>query len=802
MSKETTTLRQRPFLLGLFLVTSTTLAVEVLDTRILSVLTWYSLAFLVIAMGLFGITAGAVRVYLNPDAYSADKLASRLSRDSLELAVAVPASYVLLLLLPLRIAFVWTTVIEFIVFAAIIAMPFVSAGSVIAAALTRTPFPVGRVYAVDLAGAAVGAPLVPALLWLTNAGPAIIALGGVAALGSAAFAHSGGDVRRTRRGLHVAAGIFLLSLVDASVPNGLVPLWVKGHPENREIVQLEDWNSHSRIQVWPVTTELPALWGEGTCDKKPVSMRLLVIDGDAATPLYHADHGIETLDFLRCDVTNVGNEVRPHGSAAIIGVGGSRDIQSALLYGHDSVVGIELNGALLDVLRGPMGHPTRVVEDPRVELVHDEARSYLARTPETYDMIQASLIDTWAATGAGAHALSENGLYTIEAWDMFLDRLKPGGIFTVSRWATGETARLVSLAAATLIERGAPRAREHIALVEGGRVATLVLGRDPLTPEDVGRILEVSKRRNFRIRALPGVPDAGPKLTAMLDATTREQIEDEALLEMLDFRPPTDERPFFFNVVRLNAWGKDMPGQMAGGLDGNRLATMTLALALFASLVLAFGAIVVPLWRRARPRGARGPTLWAALSYFGLIGVGFMLAEIGLLQRLSIVLGHPSYSLIVVLASLVASAGIGSLLSDRLPLDRAPYCFVYPVVLALLVGALVVVMPGLAPEIEGQSLVVRISFAVALCSVLGMALGVAFPAGMRIFGGAHEDEAPWLWGLNGIGGVIASSVALVIALEWGLSSTFAASAGCYLLLVPAILVMRKGAPAADPKAAG
>ena len=790
-------MRQGPFLAGLFAVTATTLALEVLDTRLLSVLTWYSLAFLVIAMGLFGITVGAVRVYLQPDRYTGAELPRRLARDALELAIAIPLSYVLLLLLPLRVAFVWTVVVEFVVFAAIIALPFVSAGSVIAAALTRTSFPIGRVYAVDLAGAAVGAPAVPVLLWLTDAGSAIIALGGFAAIASAAFAWSVRDRARARRGLRVAAAIFAVSLLNASTHRGLTPLWVKGRPELRELVEVEDWNSHSRIHVMPMGIAPPALWGPGKgCELPPLPQRLLVIDGDAATPLYHADAGIESLRFLECDVTNLAHFIRGDGAAAVIGVGGSRDIQSALLFGHDRVVGIELNGALLDVLRGPMGQPTRVANNPKVALVHDEARSFLSRTDMRFQLIQASLIDTWAATGAGAHALSENGLYTIEAWSIFLDRLEPGGVFTVSRWSTGETARLVALAAATLIERGAKRAREHIALVDAGRVSTLIVGRDPLTSEDAQRLVEVSKRYGYVIKAAPGMPDAGPHLTKLLDATSREELDRISLHDVLDFRAPTDDRPFFFNVVRLRAFGKDLPGVMAGGLEGNRFATMTLAMSLLASLLLAFGAIALPLWRRARPRGSAGVGLSASLSYFALIGIGFMLAEIGLLQRLSIVLGHPSYSLVVVLASLVAAAGVGSLLSDRLPLDRRPYCYVYPVVLVAVVASLAFVMPAFAPQVAKWQLGARIAYAAGVSTAVGVALGIAFPAGMRIVRRGHDDETPWFWGINGIGGVLASSVALVIGLEWGLNSTFIVSAACYLLLIPAIAVMMRS-PAAS-----
>ena len=182
-------------------------------------------------------------------------------------------------------------------------------------------------------------------------------------------------------------------------------------------------------------------------------------------------------------------------------------------------------------------------------------------------------------------------------------------------------------------------------------------------------------------------------------------------------------------------------------------------------------------------------TLSAGLIYFALIGVGFMLTEIALLQRLSLVLGHPSYSLLVVLSSLVGAMGIGSFLSDRLPLDRKPWCYVFPVVLALLIAVVALGWSRVAPGISRAATPSRIGFAVGLCGGLGVALGCAFPAGMRLVRRSHDTETPWLWGINGVGSVLASSLAILIALGFGLTNLMLVSAFLYLGLVPAAAVL-------------
>ena len=262
-TRSARSLRSAPFLLGLFLVSASVLGLEVLDTRLLSVLTWYSLAFLVIAMGLFGLTAGAVHVYLHREDYAPERLSAALAKDALWLSLAIPVSYVLLLIVPLRTERVATTVPLFVFFAAAIALPFYPAGKVVAAALTRSPLPVGRVYAVDLVGAALAAPLVPTLLEKLGGGSAILSLSLVSSVAAYSFARAAGESRLARNALLLLGACMALTLGNTLSMRGLVPLWVKGRPETRDEVALELWNSHSRVLVTRPLLLPAAMWGKG-----------------------------------------------------------------------------------------------------------------------------------------------------------------------------------------------------------------------------------------------------------------------------------------------------------------------------------------------------------------------------------------------------------------------------------------------------------------------------------------------------------------------------------------------------------
>ncbi len=785
-------MKKSPFYVGLALITGLVLALEVLDTRLLSLLTWYSVAFFVIAMGLFGLTAGAVRVYLAPERYAADRLGASLSADCRATALGIPVSYCLLLILPLRSDGVLTVLPLYLAFASAIALPFYPAGAAIAAALTRSPFPVGRVYAVDLAGAALGAPLVALLLQWLRGGTAILALGVLAALAAVAFARSVGDAAAAKRSWLLAGALAALTLVDGVSHRGLVPLWVKGRPEQRAFIELELWNNHSRVVVSPVAKLPAALWGPGSkCQVPSVRQRGAEIDGHAATPLYLPEHGLEELRFLDCDITNAVHAIRRRGSLAVIGVGGSRDLQAGLLAGHAPIVGVELNARLLEILRGPLGRGTGIVEGDEVELVHAEARSWLAGTDRRFDVIQMSLIDTWAATGAGAHALGENGLYTLEGWRVFLSRLQPGGVFTVSRWSSVESLRMMSLAVAALLDRGITEPSRHLVLMQGGQVSTLLLSLEPFSQADLDTLWQLAVDKGFFVLVMPGRTVPTERDAAIFAARNLAQLTQRSRTELLDFSPPTDDRPFFFNVIRLPALWRPLPSVSYGPVDGNLIATRTLGLSFLVSLLLVSAAVIWPLTRRARPSGRVDAKLWAALAYFGCIGVGFMLAEIALLQRTTLVLGHPSYSLLVVLPALVASAGLGSLLSDRLPVERTAWCLAVPLVIASALTGLGFGWHALAPSLTTASEGLRFSAAIAACALPGLLMGMAFPVGMRVIRRAHGEETPWLWGINGVGSVLASSVAVMLALTVGLTNLTLIAAGLYLLLIPCVLVMRR-----------
>jgi len=805
---------QRKFYSGLLLVTACTLMLQVLQTRILSVVAWYHLAFFAISMAMFGLTAGAVFVYLRRDRFTERTLSFDLAYYSVVLALTIAVCLAVQMTLAPVVALSFTAAWTWFQLALCLAAPFFVAGIVVSLALTRAPFPIGRVYAVDLLGAALGCLGALLVLNLTDGPTGILWTAVVATSAAMLFASASlGEAPTVKPLLHsltarrreILLALMLAALANGATDYGLQPLMAKGLVEGGDSYIFRAWNTFSRVTVEQEVLARPRLWGPSPLINQTgyaAIQRVMKMDGDAGTTAVLFDGDLAKVQFLKFDVTNLAYFLPDRARAAIIGVGGGRDILSAATFGYRDITGVELNPLFVRLLtRDPQfADFTNLRVLPGVRFFVDEGRSWFARSNEKFDVLQMSLIDTWAATGAGAFSLSENGLYTVQAWQIFPDRLSDRGVFTVSRWFNpnepAETARLVALATAALLENGVSEPREHIVVATQGAIATILVSSKPFGTDDLAVLTEVAQAYEHRILVSPGRTSSLPALERILSARSTAELMARDPGSPYDVTPPTDDRPFFFNQVRLDkpwqalqiARSKLGPATFLGGVrDGNLVATATLLVLLVVALALVCATIVIPL-RPAVGHVGR-PLAIAGSLYFALIGIGFMLVEIGLLQRMSVFLGHPVYSLSVLLFTLILSTGAGSWLSERFQLRSRSTFSLW----AALTGGLVIALPALfervLPQYDGATLAVRASLCVACMAPVGVLLGFAFPTGMRLISAVDRRPTPWFWGINGAAGVLASIVAVACSIAFGIAVTLYAAGVCYLLLVPAALAL-------------
>jgi hypothetical protein len=784
---------------GTFLIAFSTLALEITVTRILSVTSWYYLAFFAVSTAMLGMTAGATTVYLNPRRFTGENAGERAALSCLGYSLSVPVMLATLCYTPLSQLQSVVGLFALLLTTLACSLPFYFSGIAVSVILTKYSLPIGKLYASDLIGASLGCVFVLGGLEVFDA-PSLVLLCGS---GGAAAAFSFSQRLPALKLRRLSGWAFLIlvagSVLNAAGGHGIRLLYSKGTIRPRGII--EKWNSYSRVLVEQESLEPPQYWGKSPVAPHEQSVRQyhMDIDGIAGTILRRFASR-EDIDHLRYDVTNIAYYLRPHGNACIIGVGGGRDVQSAILFGHDSVVALEVNPTFIALLRGPFREFAGIAGRQGVRLIVDEARSYLSRTDEVFTVIQMSLIDTWAATGAGAFSLSENSLYTEEAWNVFYHRLSDDGVLTVSRWHNprnlGETGRLASLAVASLLRMGITEPSRHIAMVTAGNISTLLLTRRPFDAQDVEKLRDVCRELQYEYVVVPGQPPVDPTLRGILSSASAEELDRSVEKGYFNIAPPTDEDPYFFNMLRLRNVMR-LAGNEPGVIRGNIIATQTLLGLILTLLVLSVVTIIVPLSTRARKEraaGNRGSFLSAGAVYFSLIGAGFMCIEIGLVQRLSVFLGHPIYALGILLSTIIASAGVGSFMSERISVHQSRLLLALPVLTGLMVIVEQQALRMLVSALITSPISVRIAVSVATIFPLGILLGFFFPIGMRLAKSVLESEMAWYWGLNGVFGLLFTALAVFLSIYSGISTNFYAGAACYGAVA---ICLRQMAPQAE-----
>jgi hypothetical protein len=559
-------------------------------------------------------------------------------------------------------------------------------------------------------------------------------------------------------------GLLLLAAVRPGPVFPLADTWV-GRPV------LERWNAHSRVRV----------------SESSPGERELVIDRSALSSIPRVragSGGLPNLDpswaWRHPDPSYALG--RPVDRVAIIGVGGGPDVLPALAAGARKVVGFELNGRIVELLSTTLLDFNAIALRPELELVHDEARHALKHSPDRYDVIRASLIDTWASTAAGGFVLSENSLYTVEAWRLFLNRLTPSGILATTRWylpaAPAEAERLIALGAQALDEEGlAPAGDRLVALatpsrledpLSGGQVhlVTVMVSRAPFALAEVAALEAYSRWAGGTLLLAPHRPPAPAARgwPAMLDPEARDRHVRESRWAI---DPPRDTRPFFFlqlrplDVLSLRAEAYGPVSTIT--LNGVRVLVVTVVLALVGALVLLWQTTRLPISAASIAGGSQRLSS-AGRLYFALLGLGYMAVQLALLQRLSILLGHPTATLALIIAVMLLGTGIGSAISGSPPLRNAPRLTLALPTLA--VALLVIGFPLVGHLSDAPRLLLTAIGGAFLSGTMGVALGVALPTGMRLFAQGERALAE-AWAINGAFSVLGSTLAALAGLMLG-----------------------------------
>jgi SAM-dependent methyltransferase len=787
------------YYLAIFVLASATLSYQILITRFFSVMLYYHFAFAAISLAMLGLTRGAMEVYGKPARYSADRVEVEFARHASWFAITGVGAMLAFLCLPLIVPDVYVPAALGIAALGFIS-PFTEGGVCITLLLTRLPYSGGWLYAADLSGAALGCLGVIFVLLVIDPVSATLWIGAFAA-GAGWVLVRGRDEIRT---LRLSGAVALVLAVAATIHTGLDVsgrshlgvFWAKGIQQTGTL--FERWNTYSRVRVTSLGVTRPFGWGLARTQPITVDQDYLDIDADASTVVTRHNGDIARLTYLKDDVINAAYLVQPPEDVAVVGVGGGRDILSALFFGAMRIHGIEINPAIFEVLTDKFadfsGHLDR---QPGVSLVNAEARSYINHSSDRYDLVQVSLIDTWAATAAGGLTLTENRLYTVEAFEDFYRALKPGGLLSVSRWYNpsthrGEFYRLVAIAANALQSNGvaATDLSHHVIALNVGNIVTVITRPDAFTDAQWQGARTRLLAQGFKILLGPDV--AFDEVTTTLMTGKADAAYFDSLAEKIN--PSTDDNPFFFYTNRL----ADLFGVRSTlSMNNNAAITMTRVLVILSLFACGYY-ILIPFLRLAK----RMPlaTLTPPVAYFSAIGMGFMLIEISQMQRLMVFLGHPVYGLGVVLFAILLFSGLGSATVGA----NAPRPSVVSVRLIALLATLMaagLLTPLVTAWARSQATEMRILISVLLLAPPAFCMGMMFPLGLSLWR-RHSELLPFFWSANGITSMFASVFGMALSIEFGIAKTYALGVCfygvCAVLIVGSRMAARVEASTAKP----
>jgi len=670
-------------------------------------------------------------------------------------------------------------------------LPYFVGGLVLAIVFTHFSDRIAKLYFWDLIGAALGATLVVPALYVFN-GPALIpAIALVLAAAGAAYA-----MRRRRRAAVaslVSCLVFLTLLTLPEARKSLAVRQAKGAPTPD--IMLERWDPLARIAVSP-----------GPDDRS----RFLTMDGGAVTAVLRFDGDLEAVSFLKGNVLQLAYHLRRYGSSLIIGPGGGSDVLASLVFGNRNITAVEVNRSTLGIVREDLrAYSGHIYDLPGIDAQVGEGRAFVTGLGKKLDLIQATFIDTWVAASTGSHTLSEDYLYTVEGMRVFLEHLREDGIFSMSRWGGPlygylETYRAVGIAHRVLQDLGASDPSRHIMVVQGPppdrvtpgggyqtttgqmeSMSTILVKRSPFSADEIGKVEEVSRALFFRPLWLAGRGDDTRIAELFASRGTDAFYEDYYEKTGLDFSPITDDRPFFFDMIRPQDYLR-MKDKLPGVTEYGRMYTAINVLyqLMVAMLLVVIALLVVPLLVRSRPVPLSLPVV-EALGYFVCLGLGFIGIELGLIQKFALFLGHPVYSLVVLLASILLFSGIGSFSANRLSPEKGFWRALSLVAVLILYSF--AVRPLTAALITAP-LALKCAVAVGVSALPAFLMGTFFPLGVALVRERFPDLIPWGWAINSGFSVLGGILSLFASMSWGYGRTWYAFTFPYL--VAGILLRR------------
>ena len=754
-------LNRRLLFAGIFLIALSGLVLEVSITRIFSAAIWYHFAFVAVSVALVGLGASGLVVQHRVKQLKGKWAENLTIYSAWGIAIFVPITLFVMHALASQVIYLPLFMILF-------SVPFFLVGIIISAAFNAFASVAGRLYAADLIGASVGALLVVLFLVLIGGEGATLTVGLIAAIAGTVFSRIAKNTKKTIVSLmFVGFAISLIFLNHATqifaIPTDPtaqkdLPIYLREHPGSK-IVKTE-WNSFSRIDVVEGGTG-----GEGLVAK-------VFIDGGAGTNIISWDGNIESRQELSTWMQYLPFKMMQDPKVLVIGSGGGRDVVAALVSGSNDVTSVEINPIIYETVKSYGDRAGNVYSHEFVRSYVDEGRSFITRSSEKYDIIYVPFVDTWASVSSGGLSVSENFLYTLEGFQQYYDHLTETGKIVTVRWLI-DAPRFISTYAKLLEQYGIPQDQLHRHLVmvtsdsytQDPSVTMVVFSKSPFTDEEIRFLSQSFSQYDYKPILVPGQIMREPYSGLLNGEVNLNQFYD--MFETKVY-PVTDDNPYFLSFE------KPVPAAVE--------------VLLYASVGIVAIFLLVPfVWMKRRAQGEEISKkkseigIATVIPYFAALGVGFILIELALLQKLILLMGNPTMTFALLLFTLLISSGSGSLLSSRIAKNNMRnLVFVIGAIAGL--GILYILfLPSIIYSTIAEPIEIKAVVSIAVLAPIGFLMGMPLPTGMRLLKVHRPDYIPWMWAINGAFSVLGAVLAIALGIMYG--SSLAMLLGILIYLV-------------------
>ena len=754
--------------LSVFLISFTSLLAEILLTRIFSATLMYHFAFFVISVVMFGFSFGGTTLYI---------IQGRIKKTP-------PQKVVYSVLLLTSLSFLPLLVVPYISFnpygideinySALIflfllcSLPFFFIGFLLSYLFTIYRKDSGYIYFFDLAGAGLGVFSAYFLINYLGMMSSLILL----------CVFSSFTVALSSAKKNLLPSLTLVLVFILFIP-GIAFLNEDPIAKGRDLSALfTKWNTFSMIRVYGNETAAGLTDRSIYCTTDAYNGTFpqqlsMDIDAGASTPIIRYSGNSSDLEFFRFDAVSVAYHLSNFSSALIIGPGGGRDVLAAIFFGVPSITAVEINPIIVnDVMKGRFrNYSGDIYQHEGVVIVLDDARSYIRNSNKKYGIIQATFVDTWAATSAGAYSLSENNLYTVESVSEYISHLSSDGFLTISRFNGSESLKLTMLYVEAAKKLGIKDPGKHIAVIRYKQHSTHIFKNSEFTQSEIQALLSDAKKTNYETDYYPGSPVKNP-FSAIIEDNESARLASSGFF---DLSPSTDDSPFFFNNKKIS----QIPGVLTG--ENKDVGLFLLYGLLLLSLILTF-ILIIPVAVIKRKTLKGGSAKYLYLGYFSLLGLAFMIIEVSFLQKFMLFLGHPIYSTLVVLSSLLISAGIGSFITGMVdPKNIKAFLSKALTATILIIVIYNISLYPLFNLLLGLDIQFRVLISILLLSIMGLFMGMLFPLGIKAVGTHDSELIPICWSANGAFSVLGSVLAVIFSMNAGFTNTIFAAAGLYFI---------------------